>query len=179
MAIIKSLTELEKFIPSKTKWLLGENNRYCSLEDEENKKLYAFFINPSSRKVKNAYRVDLVVYKGMASAFLIIVEHNKNVSSKCPSIRRNVTQMTLTTYNEWGFEEDILGMKTKTNSPQNEYIVYFGTGIEDVSEITAMYNGGNIKPSPTTSITERAKISERPASFEKRKVTIVTETVYV
>jgi len=157
MAVLKTIEEIEKYIPSKKTWLTSvQNNVYFRKKNID--RIYAFLINPASRKIKKAYRTEMVVYKGKASAFLIIGNYSEKLSSENPYIKKNISSIHTGGGNEWGFEIDNLGVKVKTNSSKREYIVYFGTCFEDLATITKEYSSNfSIKP----------------------KKTVITETVYV
>ena len=153
MALIKSIEKLISLIPEKKSWIKNGNNTYANFEShcDSTNYLYAFVFSAETKEMKKAYRVDFVVYKGMQIAYLIFLEYMGAITSKTPSVHKDMKSIILSENNEWGFETDDIGVFIKTNNPNDNHIIYFGE-----------------------------KGSDMPSfKLGKAKETVVTETVYV
>lgn len=137
MALLKTIEDINKFLPNKKEWMKNTSNSYYNIEGKEPKKLYAFMYAPKTKEPKKAGRIDFVVYKGVGMAYLILVDYLGAINSLSPSIGKDLKNVILSKENEWGFETDGTGVFIRTNSPKCDYLIYFGEGIDDMPDLKA------------------------------------------
>jgi hypothetical protein len=139
MALLKTIREINKFIPKKDEWLKNRVNTYSNIEHDPENKLYAFMFNPKTKELIKTTRVEFCVYKGVGMVYLLLVDYNGDISSLTPSVAKELKKIVFVDENEWEFQTDTTGVKIITNSPRGEYLIYFGEDIKDLPKFGVKY----------------------------------------